>query len=282
MIVVPGAGGYPSLPGLLEGVPPQVLVAVHGAPPGALGLEREVWWAGDDAAALGRAVDAVAPADVVLLHGDCRLGAGWFERLRAAALASADTATASALTGIEAGDPGQAADSVARGALRLRPRLAAPSGPCVYLRRRALELVGGLDSGFAARCLAAGLAHVLADDVLAVGGSDAHPPEAPAQGTRISQAIGAARRALTGLTVTIDARELRGALSGWHVAAVELIGAMAASGEVALTAFVDQQASPEALEALSPTGSLRIVHTAAEAGARTSCIGPSRSRCPRI
>jgi glycosyltransferase involved in cell wall biosynthesis len=60
--------------------------------------------------------------------------------------------------------------------LRLRPRLNVIVGPCVYLRREAMDLIGSLDTGlelpwalevdFAQRCLLTGLAHVAADDVV--------------------------------------------------------------------------------------------------------------------
>src|SRR5205807_1125591 len=58
---------------------------------------------------------------------------------------------------------------------RLRPRLPSAVGHCVYIRREALDLVGGLDPvfspgygeevDFSLRCSARGLSHVCADDV---------------------------------------------------------------------------------------------------------------------
>jgi glycosyltransferase involved in cell wall biosynthesis len=78
--------------------------------------------------------------------------------------------------------------------LALRPRLSRAVGPCVYVRREALELVGRLDEGldlemalevdFAQRCLLSGLAHVAADDVVVQRLAPARSPErtAPVEG----------------------------------------------------------------------------------------------------
>src|ERR1019366_6192394 len=73
-------------------------------------------------------------------------------------------------------DIARLADSLAERTLRLRPRLSRAVGPCVYVRRDALELVGSLDEqldlrwalevDFTQRCLLSGLAHVAADDVV--------------------------------------------------------------------------------------------------------------------
>ncbi len=146
---------------------------------------------------VARALAALAPADVVLLNAPCLLTPGWLEALRAAARADTNTATASALadrgTPLALRDDGGTAEDLpalaarlAERTLRLRPRLARPVGPCVYLRREALELVGPLNERLAprtaveadlgGRCLLAGLAHVAADDVL-VGHLGAAPGE---------------------------------------------------------------------------------------------------------
>ena len=137
--------------------------------------------------AVNRALEQLAHADVVLLSEPCRVTAGWLARLRDAARADTNTASASALadkgtalglSGADepAGDLSQLEGSVAEHTLKLRPRLSVIVGPCVYLRREALELIGPLDAAlelswslevdFAQRCLLAGLAHVAADDVV--------------------------------------------------------------------------------------------------------------------
>lgn len=137
--------------------------------------------------AVNEAFDEMAPADVVVLEGPCLLTAGWLEHMRQAARADSNTATASALA--DAGTPlaildrdaphqelSALAESLAARTLRLRPHLGRIVGPCIYVRREALELVGPLDEelelewslevDFAERCVRAGLAHVAADDVV--------------------------------------------------------------------------------------------------------------------
>jgi glycosyltransferase involved in cell wall biosynthesis len=138
------------------------------------------------AQAVDQALATVAPRDVVLLTEPCLLNKGTLARLRDAAYADTNTASASALVDAEGAlaldggprgvDFGELANSVDARSLKLRPRLVRIVGPCAYLRRDALELVGGLDVeldldtalevDFAQRSLLAGLAHVAADDAL--------------------------------------------------------------------------------------------------------------------
>ena len=71
--------------------------------------------------------------------------------------------------------PDEAARRVAAGSLFLRPSLPTGVGHCCYIRRHALDLVGGFDPAFepgygeevdfCQRAIAAGFRHVLADDV---------------------------------------------------------------------------------------------------------------------
>jgi glycosyltransferase involved in cell wall biosynthesis len=138
-------------------------------------------------AAVDRALSILAPADIALLSEPCRVTAGWLERMCDAAHGDTNTASANALADVgtalalssedePARNLSELAGTVAEHALTLRPRLSLIVGPCVYLRRDALELVGPLDQGlslrwalevdFAQRCLLAGLAHVAADDVV--------------------------------------------------------------------------------------------------------------------
>lgn len=205
---------------------------------------------------------SAAPADVVLLNSDCVVAHGWLEGLREAAYVDQAVATATALTNhgtiVSVPERGvstptlpegwsieAAAAAVRSRSLRLRPRLLTAVGHCVYLRRSALELVSGFDLAFSPgygeevdfsqRCLAAGLLHVAADDVLVLhhgGGSFStegvvSPTQAEHEqllatrypyyhdavraGERdltgpLPRALGAARRALTGLSVVIDPR----------------------------------------------------------------------------
>jgi alpha-1,3-rhamnosyl/mannosyltransferase len=142
---------------------------------------------GASAEAVSGALERFAPADVILLSEPCLVTTGWLTRLREAAHADTNTASASALTikGTPLALTGTAESprelehtqrSVAEHTLRLRPRLNVIVGPCVYLRREAIDLIGSLDTGlelrwalevdFAQRCLLTGLAHVAADDVV--------------------------------------------------------------------------------------------------------------------
>jgi glycosyltransferase involved in cell wall biosynthesis len=150
-------------------------------------------------AAVNRALVRLAPGDAVVLSEPCRVSDGWLARLREGALEDTNTATASALVDVggslalgeeqpanmaapgselnsAARDFAQLTESLAARTLRLHPRLRRAVGPCVYVRREALELVGTLDErleleaalevDFAERCVLAGLAHVAADDVV--------------------------------------------------------------------------------------------------------------------
>ncbi len=141
---------------------------------------------------LADAAAAAAPADVVALGVGCMVAAGWLNRLAQAATADAGVASASALSsGLivpeAAGAPADwvddAAARVTAAAARNRPRVLAPQGPCVYLRRASLELVGADDlpdlAAFGASCLARGLCHVLADDVLVMTRGAAPPATSP-------------------------------------------------------------------------------------------------------
>jgi glycosyltransferase involved in cell wall biosynthesis len=255
---------------------------------------REIWLIGDrtsdaaNGASLTRSVELalrmLAPADVALLE-PCIVSDGWLERLRAAARADSNTASASALVdhGIElslldqdrrAEQPlSQLAERVAKHAMQLRPRLHVAIGPCVYLRRDALELVGALDTAlelrwavdvdFAQRCVLCGLAHVAADDVLVGNLLPARPPrdhlpaELRARYPQLSQpptvaasavlprALEAARRPHERLWVTVDARALTTTLTGTQRHILELVRALAATGRLQLRLLVSADTSKQ-------------------------------------
>jgi GT2 family glycosyltransferase/glycosyltransferase involved in cell wall biosynthesis len=174
--------------------------------------------------------------------------------------------------------------------LRIRPRLPTAIGHCMFICRSALELVGDFDLAFSPgygeevdfsqRCLHRGLCHVLADDVLVLhhgGGSfsangqrdavsDAHERilrarypyyhgsiralEGEVLGP-LGRALGAARRALKGLSVVIDARTLAGPMTGTQLHVVELIAALARTDEARLTVVVPDDLNPFAARALA-------------------------------
>ncbi len=179
---------------------------------------------------VNRALALLWPSDVALLSEPCRVTAGWLGRLREAALADSNTASASALADVDTrlqlsdgelptGDRPMDIDELARSleehTMALRPRLGVIVGPCVYLRREALELVGSLDAtlelrwalevDLAQRCVLVGLAHVAADDVLA--------------GTLVSERdarTGDSRLAVRTLSLPLERRPIRRRRACWH------------------------------------------------------------------
>lgn len=213
-------------------------------------------------AAANDAFAAAAPADVVLLNSDTVVADGWLVGLREAAYVDPSVATATPLTNhgtiLSVPERGvsrsalpdgwsieDAAAAVRAQSLRLRPRLLTAVGHCVYVRRSAVELAGDFDLAFSPgygeevdfsqRCLAAGLVHVAADEVLVFhhGGASfsvdgaVNPIQAEHEqliakrypyyhgavraGERdhagpLPRALSAARRALIGLSVLIDPR----------------------------------------------------------------------------
>lgn len=237
-----------------------------------------------ESASVNEALELVAPADVVILTEPCLVADGWLERLREAALADSNTASASAL--VDRGTPLAVGEQHASGGARnqgagelarlaasveahtrcLRPYLNAAVGPCIYVRREALELVGGLDEDlelhsaleldFAQRCLLSGLAHVAADDVVVSRLAPARvAPDVPpgplcerypqlagpwslGASAVLALALEAARGPRRRLAVTLDARALDGAVTGTQVHILELIRALAATGRLQLRVLV--------------------------------------------
>ena len=226
------------------------------------------------AVAVNRALEQLGPADILLLIEPCRVSSGWLERMRDAAHADTNVATASGLAdgcselALSEGDRteedlAELTGTLAAHTLRLRPRLSRAVGPCVYVRRGALELAGSLDEqldlrpaleiDFAQRCLLSGLAHVAADDVVVGLLASSHPagararygsadelpvalverypylspPQALADSDVLARALEAARGPRERLSVTLDARALDGAITGTRVHILELIIALA-------------------------------------------------------
>jgi glycosyltransferase involved in cell wall biosynthesis len=216
-----------------------------------------------EAATAPDAFAITSPADVALLHPGCVVAPGWLERLRGAAWSNPIIATATALTQrdlvLGAVPFDKAADAVASGSPRLHPRIAltADGGACVYVRRSALELVGEGED-FWLRCLERGLSHVLADDVLVLdprpSDRSTHPPSAP-----VTRALGAARRAVHGPSVVVDARILYGPMTGTHVHVLELIAALARTQRLRLTAIVPDRPNEDALARLRGLPGLGLV-----------------------
>ncbi|MBM3667822.1 MAG: glycosyltransferase [Actinobacteria bacterium] len=133
---------------------------------------------------------AETEGDVVLLNSDAEVGPGWLRNLRLAAQAAPETATATPLSdnagafsapevGVANEHPrnlsrDEAARLVARASERLTPEIPVGNGFCMYIKRAAIDEVGGFDAeafgrgygeenDFCLRASAAGWRHVLDD-----------------------------------------------------------------------------------------------------------------------
>jgi GT2 family glycosyltransferase/glycosyltransferase involved in cell wall biosynthesis len=181
------------------------------------------------------------------------------------------------------------AGSVQALALRFYPHLPTAIGHCMYVRRQALDLVGEFDLAFSPgygeevdfsqRCVLQGLVHVAADDVFVLhhaGGSfgadgatnpvqrkhdrivEARYPyyaratEAAASATfgRLPRAIATAKRAINGLTVTIDGRCLGPLMTGTQVHTLQLIKALHATERCGVRVIVQPDMGPYAASEL--------------------------------
>jgi glycosyltransferase involved in cell wall biosynthesis len=263
-----GAGLRESLLSVLTHTPADVpLVLVDPAAVAALSLAsvqeanpgREIEVRSDpDAADLATLAASVAPADVVLIDLPCRVAEGWLEGLRAAAHFGAEVASAVAMTtGAVPSARGtnfpNAAAAVQAAGSPVYPRSEQFVGPCRYIRRTAIDLAGQPGPGFARRCLEAGLAHVVADRVLVdADGADEHQVSAV-------RALGVARRAVSGLSVVVDARILDGPMDGTRVHVLELIAALARGGRARVTALVPAQLNDETRAALELGSGVALV-----------------------
>ncbi|MEP6852824.1 MAG: glycosyltransferase [bacterium] len=234
------------------------------------------------------AFKAAGRADVVILNSDVVVGPEWLDRLRAAAYASSTVATATTLTNhgtivsvpnrnVSTDDvPGglsvdEAARRVAAASALLRPRIPTAIGHCAYIRRSALDLVGSFDEAFSPgygeevdfcqRAIAAGLEHVVADDVFVFhkgGSSFGRSPEmerrkydheqlvqkrypyyghwvrrvAEDPDSALAAALLTARQALLGLDIAIDGMCLGPLPAGTQIVVVEAAQALAARADV--------------------------------------------------
>jgi glycosyltransferase involved in cell wall biosynthesis len=234
---------------------------------------REVVYLSPDAA-FDTVTSRAAPADVVLVEPGCAVVAGWLTGLRRAAYSDAGVATATALTRDDIAPRidqpiDHAAATLYGRPSAVRPRLSAPRGPCVYVRRSALELLADLgpasvrdfptDPAFGRWCVASGLWHVLADDVL-IDATRPFPPRTPGDdGGPLERSLAGARRAMRGLSAIIDARILYGPVTGTQVHVLELIAGLARTEKVRLTAIVPDHPNQDALQRLESLGAVSVV-----------------------
>jgi glycosyltransferase involved in cell wall biosynthesis len=204
-----------------------------------------------------------------------------------------------------------ASSAVAARALRRWPHLPTAIARATYLRRDALELVGGLDPSFAStaaalvdfsqRCVMCGLVHVAADEVFVFyhspGLLTADELPRPREVTEdaviatrypffsaeldeserasdgpLPTVLARARRAINGMSVTIDGRRLVLPATGTHVIVLETIRALAALDALALRVVIPPDLADFARDALAELDVTLIASHEAGAGAQPSDI----------
>lgn len=235
-----------------------------------------------------RVARAAPAADLVLLTSDCRPPADWLRRLQDAATESDAVGTASPLSSAVLGSDPPSRDAVgardaviAAGAARIRPRLQVGGPHCLYLRRTAVQLVAipppatesprALIEGWSAEVVAAGLVNVLADDLYVGGGLGDQPtaPNDPLDALReldrrdesspLQRALGVARTAERGLTVTIDGRSLNQVGGGTQRYTLEMILALHRFTNVSLRVVVPPDPAPAATKALARRPEIEVI-----------------------
>ena len=180
------------------------------------------------------------------------------------------------------------------------PAAAHRGGHCFYVRRSALDLVGGFDEAFAPgygeevdfsqRCLAMGLHHVLADDVLVlhhggaslgVGGGrnpvqDEHEAiltarypsypsavrEAEDKRGMLARSLAVARRAILEPTVTVDGRCLTASMTGTQVNVLEFVHALSVSDSTRIRVVTPPDLGEYAAQALSRMARVKLLPAA--------------------
>jgi hypothetical protein len=235
---------------------------------------------------VARADRLAAPADLVLIAAACRVPAGWLQRLRAAALSDATVATATPLSNdggtvdVRGSELAQSDRLVAAASLQARPRLLIGGPHCLYVRRSALELIGGPPAGqsglggqlaaLCESCVGAGMLNVVADD-LYVECDRREPRSAELPGSRLGEldrsdersalrrTLSLARVALTGLTVTIDGRSLGPGIGGTQLYTLELALALGRAPDVRVRVVVAPDIGTIPRERLAQADSIEVV-----------------------
>jgi Glycosyl transferases group 1 len=279
---------------LLPAIGPEVALVAAGTDAGRRAVEElgAVAWAGEDVVGAWNAVGAGAPGvPLVLVDDATEVGPDFLEDLLAVVAAEPDAATITPLSNSAAflSAPrrnlawpllppaltvAEAAARVRGASLKLHPRTPCALAHLTVVSASARALVGRFDAGlepgtalaaWCARATAAGLAHVVADEVY-VGhrGAGEAPAFVPAlaveeaaedRHSRLARALLAASVVLEPLRVTVDARPLGGSsVTGTTVHLVELIGALAARDDVAVRALLPARVGDEAGRALGSLG----------------------------
>jgi glycosyltransferase involved in cell wall biosynthesis len=285
---------------LLPALPADVPLLAAGAPEALRAVQElcgeraVVVLGGDVVAGWNAAAQRFPGAALVLVDDATEVGPSFLEDVLAVAAAEPDAATVTPLSNSAAflSAPRRnlawpllppaltAADAAARvhdASLKLHPRTPTALAHLALVTAPARALVGGFDEGlaprealadFCARATAAGLAHVVADEVYVGHRGDGEPPAAErdrgqaaaideAAGdrhSRLARALLAASVVLEPLRVTIDARPLAGGVTGTTVHLVELIGALAARDDVHVRALLPERVGDEAAAALRAMG----------------------------
>ena len=235
----------------------------------------------------------VTGADVQLLDA-------WMSGLSAAALAD-DTVAAATTLADGPGEPlfgaGHDPPAAVSGA-PLHPRVLWPWAHCAWIRRTALELIGGFDESlrhtgavladFGARALVHGLSTVLADDVCVhrTGEVPAEWPEADRHALRerhpwmeaaleeqaaldpgtLRRSVVVARTANAPISVTVDVRALGPGVGGTQTYQAALVLALARSERLTVRAMVAADAPAAVTEAFASAGASVITYEQAVAG----------------
>ena len=191
-----------------------------------------------------------------------------------------------------------AAHAVRSGSPRLYPALPSAIGHCMYLRRSALDLVGDFDESFAPgyeeevdfsqRCIKHGLCHVLADDVFVLHyGGASFGAESPAKefqeahhrmlvakypywdswvgdvekasDTPLARSLAAGRRALRGVTVTVDGRILTKFMTGTQLHVLEIISALSEVEPIPVRVIVPHDLGRYAADVLAALPNVRLI-----------------------
>ncbi|HEY4095228.1 MAG TPA: glycosyltransferase [Baekduia sp.] len=284
---------------LLPALPADVPLLAAGSAEGLravaeLAAGREVIAVGEDVVAGWDAASARFPdAALVLIDGATEVGPAFLGDLRAVLAAEPDAATITPLSNSGAFLSGPrrnlawpllpaaltVADAAARvreASLQLHPRTPSALAHLAVVTAPARALVGpfaGAGSAspgdalaaWCARATAAGLAHVVADEVYVAhrGPGEAPAVEPPAavdeaaddRHSGLARALLQASVVLEPLRVTIDARPLGGgSVTGTTIHLVELIGALAAREDVAVRALLPARVGDEAGRALATLG----------------------------